>query len=402
MNGLDWDLVKKDLLSRRLHTKADLYASLRWMLSLLNDPYTTLLLPADYSTFRESIEGSEIGIGASVRLKNNSSSLLSVLLNTFSPSKKPRDIELCDVLKGGPALRAGLKEGDVVVAVDRRPTSTMSVKDISDSLHGKDRTRVELLIQCAPGTFRKFSVKREKVQIDTVFSEIVVVESKKKKKNVAYLQVTEWSKNSFKESLRALGGFLADDGTPVDALVIDLRDNSGGVLPDAIEFTRLFVKKKGAKLVNFVVRGETSASVVETSTFTWVRDAILDLLSGSKWRRKSVVSDKIPICLLVNQNTASASELVAAALRDNCRATIVGTKTYGKSSIQSVVQLEDGEAAFKLTIATYTTPLGEPITGIVPDIFADYLPKGKRAVAHIFPRLAGKLSRKLSICTPPT
>lgn len=208
----------------------------------------------------------------------------------------------------------------------------------------------------------------------------------------------EWSKSTFKETLEALRKF--DSGEGIDRVVIDLRGNSGGVLVEAIEFARLFVgEKKGAKLVNFITRGKvvtTEMSSEGDAGRLWER-----MVRRFRRRNLRTAAERMPIVVLVDGMTASASELVAAALRDNCRAVLVGTTTFGKSSIQAVVHLEDG-AAYAFTVAKYTTPHNRIIDGLEPDIHIDYLPRGKAAVTNLFPRIEKRLQQILSNCQTPS
>lgn len=205
-NGNNWDQVRMKVLSRRLRSKVELYAALQWMLSLLHDPYTRFIPPVAFSTFNESLIGSQVSIGASIRVRPRRLPLLLVVL---LGDRQRRPLELYDVNANGPAAKVGLRDGDLVIAVDGRPTAKMALKEAEETLQGDEGSTVELIVRrdrhrpsntdevdssqswfgrlreamlrdtiVVTGNERVVSLRRENVKVDSVFAETVVVKDR--------------------------------------------------------------------------------------------------------------------------------------------------------------------------------------------------------------------------------
>ncbi len=307
-----------------------IFNSLKGLLSSL-DPYSQFLEPKDYNEIKVETEGRFGGIGVEITFKDG-------VLTVISP------------VDGTPAADSGIMSGDKIVKIEGKSTRDMALDDAVDLLRGK------------PGTSVQLSVLREgepKLLEFTVSRAIVKVRSIKEAKvltgQIGYVRLSEFQENTPKDLAAALKNL---DAQHIKGLIFDLRNNPGGLLAMSVNVAEQFVPK-GQLIV-----------------YTKGRDADQDM---------RFVSDGIaeprpyPIVVLVNQGSASAAEIVAGALKDNNLAILLGTKTFGKASVQTVISLRDG-LGLRLTTAKYFTPSGQLIhgIGIQPNIEVAYekpLPK---------------------------
>ena len=284
----------------------------------LGDPYSAYMNVEEKQSYNESLEGAYVGIG---------------VLNTFNSDWQA---VIAQVYNNSPAQKAGLQKGDIFVAVDGQKINTMSSKDLSEvtgKIRGEAGTSVEITIE-RNGQEMSFTVQREEVHITYVTSRMLA-------NNIGYIKIDEFSGSALEEYQQAVAQ-LQEQG--MQAMILDLRDNPGGFVDYAVEI---------------------ADELLPQATIISVRDK-----NGNE---KQYTSDSksmdFPMAVLVNQNSASASEILTVALKENQRAAIIGEKTYGKGIIQSHFNLSWG-GYLKLTTASYYSPNGNAIheVGVMPDI----------------------------------
>lgn len=286
------------------------------------DPYSTYINPEKLSEFRTSVEHEFGGIGIRVGVENG-------LLVVISP------------MVGTPAYESGVLAGDRIIEIDGKTTKDLSLDDAVEMLQGPIDTDVTLtLLHRYSRDLEKITVKRCRIVVETVLGDRRKPDGQwdfflEGANRIGYVQISAFSRTT-PEELRKVLKQLTDEG--VKAIVLDLRFNPGGLLSSAVEVSDLFLSK--GRIVSIAGRNtkQQSWDAKEPDTF-----------------------DQIPIVVLVNRFTASAAEIVAAALQDNQRATILGERTWGKGSVQNVISLEHGHSALKLTTSAYQRPSGENI-----------------------------------------
>jgi carboxyl-terminal processing protease len=296
-----------------------LESAIRGMLSEL-DPHSAYISGDDYRDLRDSSEGHYEGIGVDV---------------------EPRDgrIVVISVINDGPADRAGINPGDTITAIDGEPVEGRDPEEAIDTLLGEAGTTVDLVVLTPEGEERSATVQREYLQIPTMWFRLL-------DRSWGYFHIGVFNKDSALDLKKSLDS-IDEDGIALRGIVIDLRDNPGGVLQGAVEMADGFLDEG----LIVTTRGRNSAMQMEFRAHPgqWLPD--------------------IPLVLLVDRGTASASEVLAGALQDHHRALIVGERTFGKGSVQSVLPLRNGDG-IKLTTARYYTPSGRSIQakGIDPDV----------------------------------
>lgn len=295
--------------------------AIRGILSDL-DPHSKYLPPDDYEEVRISTTGNYSGIGLDVRLEEGK-------------------VTVVTPIEGAPAAEAGIRPGDVLLAVDGVPVDHDHLEKTVSRMRGKPGTIVHLTVQ-REGVAEplEFALTRADIHVQTVRSELV-------DGRIGYIRITSFS-NTTDEDLEAAALALERQANrALDGIVLDLRNNPGGVLEAAVDVADLFLAE------GLIVRGSGRA-----------RQARFERYAG-----KGDLLEDIPLVVLVNSGSASASEIVAGALKDHGRALLVGTKTYGKGSVQTVMPIGEGRA-IKLTTSLYITPSGEQINGvgIEPDV----------------------------------
>jgi len=292
------------------------------MVSSLDDPYTQFLNPDDLKGFTESIDSEFTGIGAEVEIENNR-------LHIVTP------------LEDSPAFKAGVMAGDTVLTIDGTDTLNLPISDAIKLLKGPAKTDVTITVRHRSGDEQEIVITRDRIEVKTVrgfkreddlsFNHWLDAENK-----IGYVRLTQFSQPSIEE-ITAVFEALKADG--VRALVLDLRYNPGGLLDAAVKLSNMFLDE-GQTIVS--VRGRTVREVVYKA-------------DGSK------TMGDLPLVVLANPYSASASEIVSGALSDNGRALFVGERTFGKGSVQQVKLLEDGQGALKITNAYYYLPNGRNI-----------------------------------------
>jgi carboxyl-terminal processing protease len=298
-----------------------LQAAIRGMVSSL-DPYSAYLDGEEYDEIKISSSGEYSGVGIEVSMEDDQ----VVVVAPFD---------------GSPAAQAGIRSGDVIVTIDGIPVNTTTLADTIGRMRGKEGTLVKIGI-ARDGVAEPllFTLKRSRVELHSVRSELI-------EPGFGYVRIAQFSETTANELQAALGALRLRNKGSLRGLVLDLRDNPGGVLEAAVSVADAFLD--GGVIVT--AKGRTAESKFEMDAMPG------DDLSGA------------PIVILVNGGSASAAEIVAGALKDNHRAILMGRQTFGKGSVQTVMPLSE-DRALKLTTSLYYTPSGVSINhrGIAPDI----------------------------------
>ena len=319
-NNVDWQATRQQLLSKNYTTKEQAYEAIRQALKPIGDPYTRFMDPEQFQALTNQTSGELSGVG--IRLELN---------------EKSKALQIVSPIENSPAARANLKPGDGIVAIDGKSTKGMTLEEASSMIRGEVGTSVTLRIS---RDGKDFDVKLKRAQI-----ELPAVHSSLKQEGqlrVGYISLNEFSAHAPEQMQKAIKNF---DTQKVDGYVLDLRGNPGGLLNASVEIARMWID---------------SGLIVRT----------VDRKGGDqKFSANHTSLTKQPLVVLVDSNSASASEILAGALKDNKRASVIGTKTFGKAVVQSVHSLSDG-SGLAVTIQHYFPPNGEDINhkGINPDI----------------------------------
>ena len=299
-----------------------IYGGIKGMLETL-DPHSSFLPPDIFKEMQVETQGSFGGLGIEITVKD-------------------RQLTVVAPIEGTPADRAGLHPGDRIVKIDGNPTKDMTLIEAVKKLRGPKGTSVTLTIlrEESPGPFEL-----------TLVREIIDVKSVRVKDlgdGIAYIRIASFQERTGKDLLKAIEQFQKNG---MAALVLDLRNDPGGLLNQAVQVSDLFLDK--------------GQLIVYTEGRIKNQDLRFSAEHGAQ-------IPKVPMVVLVNGGSASASEIVAGAMQDWNRAVVLGTKTFGKGSVQTVIPLSDG-SGLRLTTAKYYTPKGRSIhgTGIVPDIIVE-------------------------------
>ncbi|WP_341786986.1 S41 family peptidase [Rickettsia endosymbiont of Cantharis rufa] len=244
-----------------------------------------------------------------------------------------------------PAFKAGLKGGDYIVGVNDELVSTLGPNKAIKEMRGTPGTKVKLLI------IKEEEVKPQEIELTREIVKIKPIKAHLEKNNIAYIRITTFNESTISELKAAVKKLKAESKDNLKGIILDLRNNAGGILDQAIAVSDYFIDSG----VIVTTKGRTSSSNSET-----------------KANEFSLKAPKVPMIVLINGNSASASEIVAGALQDHKRAIILGTKSFGKGSVQALTQI-NSRAAVKLTISKYYTPSGRSIQaeGIEPDILIE-------------------------------
>ena len=331
-NQVDWQVMRQPLLGRAYTSREAAYSALQQALRRLDDPYTRFLSPQQYRALTEQTSGEVSGVG--IRLRRDNSSRLVVIVETFT---------------GSPAATAGLQAGDRLLMVDGQSTDLLTIDEISQLIRGEEGSQVTLTVAGPDsGPRRTVILTRSRYELSTVAYDI----KQQNGTTLGYIQLSEFSAHAA-EQMEAAIETLANAG--VEAFVLDLRGNPGGLLQASIEISRMWLQR--GPIVSTVYRSGDTENVAANRT----------------------ALTHLPLAVLVDNRSASSSEILTGALRDNNRATIVGTPTYGKALVQSLHGLSDG-SGLAVTVARYYTPDGTDISrkGITPDIQIDLTAQERR------------------------
>lgn len=297
--------------------KSLMQGALRGMLESLDDPHSVYFTKEEMRSFQEDIKGKYVGVGMVIQKK------VGEPLTVVSP------------VEDGPAYKAGIKPKDKIVEIDGESTYNLTSEEASKRLKGKANTTVKVKVFREVNKMTKvFELKRETI-------ELKYVKSKMLDGGIGYLRLTQFGDNVYPDMKKALENLQAKG---MKGLIFDLRSNPGGELGQSIKIASMFIEK--GKIVS------TRQKKGEESVYT----------------RESKYFGNFPMVVLINGGSASASEIVSGALKDHKRAILIGEKTFGKGSVQTLLPLPDGDG-IKITIAKYYTPNGVSIdgTGIEPD-----------------------------------
>jgi carboxyl-terminal processing protease len=318
-----WRKLRRDVLAKSYGNPKDAYEAIRGMLATLDDPYTRFLDPREFKEMQIDTSGELSGVGIQLSLDKDTKELVVV-----SP------------IEGSPASRAGVQPRDVIVSIDGRSTKGMSTEDAVKLIRGKAGTSVKLVLR-RKGQNLDMPLTRELIELHAVNHQINTAPDGTR---IGYIRLKQFNANASKDMRASLRDLEASG---VQGYILDLRSNPGGLLMASIDIARQWLNE---------------GVIVSTKT----RDGIqkVDKATGR------ALTDK-PLVVLVNEGSASASEILSGALQDNKRAVLVGQKTFGKGLVQSVRGLSDG-SGMTVTIAKYLTPDNRDIHkhGIDPDVQA--------------------------------
>ncbi len=316
-----WTRLRRDLLSKSYAGADESYEAIRGMLASLDDPYTRFLDPKEFKEMQIDTSGELTGVGIQISLDKDTKEILVV-----SP------------IEGTPASRAGVQPKDVIVTIDGQTTKGMTTEDAVKLIRGQEGTEVILGLR-RNGDVVTVPLKRARIEIQAVDSRLNTTQSGQK---IGYIRLKQFNANAAREMRTAIRELEAEGA---EGYVLDLRSNPGGLLEASIDIARQWLDE---------------GTIVSTKT----RDGIQDVRRATG----SALTDS-PVVVLVNEGSASASEILSGALQDNERAVLVGQKTFGKGLVQSVRGLSDG-SGLTVTIAQYLTPNGTDIhkNGILPDV----------------------------------
>jgi carboxyl-terminal processing protease len=330
-NHQNWWLVRQKSLEKPLDSRDDTYGAIQKMLATLDDPFTRLLKPDQYRSLQTNTSGELTGVGLQITQDNPTGEL-----RVISP------------IEGSPAERAGIKPRDRILKINGVPAVKLSLDEAAERMRGPAGSQVTLTVaeeKAEAEQSREVILTRDRISLNPVYADL---RPQEQDLNIGYIRLNQFNANATTELANAIRRM---EGKGANAYILDLRSNPGGLLQSGIEIARLWLAKG-------------------TVVYTVNRNGIQDSFSASG---QALTDD--PLILLVNQGTASASEILAGALQDNGRAKLVGEKTFGKGLIQSLFNLSDG-SGLAVTIAKYETPKHHDINklGIAPDVIVELEP----------------------------
>lgn len=327
INGVSSELIKKiyavkSILDNKYISKINeedlINGAIKGYVSGVGDPYTEYFTKEEMESFSAEIEGNYVGIGVYM-IKDAETNTIVVLLP----------------IEGSPAEKAGLQPGDIIRKVDGVEFTGEQFDDIGTVIKGKEGTKVEVEIE-RNRQILNFEIERKSIDLYPIESELL-------DNNIGYINITSFDANCAKEFKQTYENLVKAN---IKKLIIDLRNNGGGIVREALDIADYILDKNQVILITKDRKGNEE---IEKST------------------RKPIIN--MQVVVLTNENSASASEILVGALKDNKKATIVGERTYGKGVIQELLTLPDG-SGIKVTIEEYYTPNKNKINevGIVPDI----------------------------------
>jgi carboxyl-terminal processing protease len=313
-----WELINKNFVEpQKIDADKAMFEATRGLLKSLDDPYSDLLSEKQKKLFEEDLLGSFGGVGMEIGIRKG-------VLTVIAP------------LEGTPAERAGLKAGDKILKINGEETENMSLEEAVSKIRGKPGTKVTLTI------FRNEWLEPKDFEITREVINIPIVKSKFIQPNIGYIKINSFGAKTYSDFVNAYRDLKARGASK---FIIDLRNNPGGYLEMAIKMSELFLDR-GKIILKEVTRNEGTKTIVSEGP--------------------GIINEKVVI--LINQGSASASEIFAGALRDNLGVKLIGEKSFGKGSVQQTFPLNGN--LLKLTIAYWLTPNGTKIegNGLKPDI----------------------------------
>ncbi|MGQ9872352.1 carboxyl-terminal processing protease CtpA [Leptodesmis sp.] len=327
-NHQNWWLVRQKALKQPLTDREQTYTAIQQMLASLEDPFTRLLKPEQYRSLQTNTSGELTGVGLQIALDSATGTL-----KVIAP------------IANSPADKAGIHPADAILKIDGVPTIGLSLDEAAERMRGPIGSRVRLTVRHDDGEPTELDVVRDRIALNPVYADLRIASGKTASGSatkIGYIRLSQFNANATAEVANAIKR-LEKQGA--ESYILDLRSNPGGLLQAGIEVARLWLDQG-------------------TIVYTVNRQGI----EGS-FEATGQALTKDPLVVLVNQGTASASEILAGALKDNHRATIVGERTFGKGLIQSLFDLSDG-SGLAVTVAKYETPAHIDINkqGIKPDV----------------------------------
>ena len=319
-NHQNWWLTRDSTMKQQFPTEEAAYQAITKMIATLDEPFTRLLRPEQYRSLKVNTAGELSGVGLQIGVKAGTES-----------------IEVIAPIAGSPAAQAGILPHDIILKIDAVPTSELTLDTAAVRMRGETGTNVSLIVQTSEQPSREVILIRRKIELNPVTAELHTENGQK----IGYLRLAQFSAKAAEELGENITKLKQQGAT---GYVLDLRNNPGGLVQAGVEIARQWLNE-GTIVYTVDRRGEIDA--IE-STGTALTDA--------------------PLAVLVNEGTASASEILAGALQDNGRAKLIGTKTFGKGLIQSLFDLPNG-SGLAITVAKYETPNHHDIhkLGITPD-----------------------------------
>lgn len=309
-------------------SKKLIYGAIKGMVRGL-DPHSSFMTKEEHQELMTETRGSFSGVGIEITIKDN-------VLTVVSP------------IEDTPAYKAGIMAGDKIIKIEGKSTKDMTMLDAVKNIRGPKGTKVKLTIRRkGEKSPLEFSITRDVIPLKSVRRRRLTPE-------IGYVRISNFRSNTATDLSSTLEEM--EKGSKLKGLILDLRNNPGGLLVQAVEVSDLFLDS--GLIVS--TKGRNSSQNIKSTA------------------HKNKTSRDYPIIVLVNGGTASAAEIVAGALQDNKRALVLGTRSFGKGSVQTILPLSDG-SGLRLTTARYFTPSGKSIqlSGIAPDIEMEYLPPGK-------------------------
>jgi carboxyl-terminal processing protease len=323
-NKNDWQQIRRELLSRKYTDKAEAYSAIRQSLKKLGDPYTRFMDPRQFESLTTQTNGEITGIGIS--------------LGETVDNTRPGQIQILEIVQKSPADKAGVRIGDRILSINGKSTAALNVSEAAKLIKGEAGQPLTVKLSRAGKGIFDITLKRAQIEVASVLYKV----KQENQVKIGYIKLVEFSSHSSKQMQDAIQALNRDK---VNALVLDLRGNPGGLLQNSIEIARMFLDR-GVIVKTVDRQGRSDESRADQTAIT-----------------------ELPLALLVDGNSASASEILAGAMKDNKRGTIVGSSTFGKALVQSVHQLSD-KSGLAVTVAHYYTPNGTDIghKGVSPDV----------------------------------
>ncbi len=320
-NHQNWALVRQKVLKQQLNDEEAAFNAVQKMVATLDDPFTRFLRPEQYRSLQVNTSGELTGVGLQIAL-----------------DVKTGVLEVVAPIAGSPADKAGIRPRDRITKINDTPTTEITLDEAAARMRGQIGSHVYLTIEREGEESKQIDLMRDRIALNPVVTQL---RYSPQNVPIGYIRLTQFNANATTELAHGIER-LEKQGA--DAYILDLRNNPGGLLQAGIEIARLWLDKG-------------------TVVYTVNRQGI----QGSFEAYGSALT-RDPLIVLVNQGTASASEILAGALQDNGRATLVGETTFGKGLIQSLFDLSDG-AGIAVTVAKYETPNHRDINklGITPD-----------------------------------
>ena len=319
-NHQNWWLTRDRTLKQQIPTEEAAYQAITKMIASLDEPFTRLLRPEKYRSLQVNTAGELSGVGLQIGVKAGSKS-----------------IEVIAPIAGSPAAIAGILPRDIIVEIDATPTSELTLDTAAVRMRGATGTNVSLIVQTSNQSPREVILIRQKIELNPVTAELHTENGRK----IGYLRLAQFSAKAAQELGENITKLKQQGAT---SYILDLRNNPGGLVQAGVEIARQWLNEG-------------------TIVYTVDRRGSIDEIDATG----TALTDA-PLAVLVNEGTASASEILAGALQDNGRATLIGTKTFGKGLIQSLFDLPNG-SGLAVTVAKYETPNHHDIhkLGITPD-----------------------------------